>query len=294
MPSIHQLIPDIYKLLGGKNDGWFTDDLSGDLARELGLVLKTNMGNRSPKRALRLSQMGIQCPHALWLSVHSPELAEPTQPWAIIKFSYGHIIESLILTLAKAAGHDVQGEQDEVTLDGVTGHRDAVIDGCIVDVKSAASRSFEKFKNRLLEQDDSFGYLDQLDGYVVGSYDDPLVSNKTHGYILAVEKQLGHLCLYEHRIREQSIRDRISYYRKVVASDVPPACSCGTVADGESGNVKLDMRASYNPFKWECFPHLRAFLYSGGPRYLTKVVKQPKNKDGPIREVDKHGKQVYH
>ena len=294
MPNIYTLIPDIYELLGGKNEGWFTDSLSGDLARELGHVLKENMGDRAPRRTLRLSQMGVQCPCALWHSVHKPELAEPPQPWAIIKFAYGHIIEALVLTLAKAAGHKVEGEQDEITLDGVTGHRDAVIDGCLVDVKSVASRSFPKYKDGTLAQDDSFGYLDQLDGYVVGSRFDPLVTTKDRGYILAVEKQLGHLALYEHRVREESIRGRISQYKQIVNSDEPPACRCGIVADGEAGNLKLDVRASYNPFKWECHPNLRAFLYSGGPRYLTKVVKQPKNKDGPIPEVDKYGKYVYH
>src|SRR6266849_6159935 len=40
--------------------------------------------------------------------------------------------------MAKAAGHEVLGEQDELTLDGVVGHRDCVIDGCIVDVKTTS------------------------------------------------------------------------------------------------------------------------------------------------------------
>lgn len=294
MPSIHQLVPDIYKFLGGKNEGWFTEALAGEFARELGTVLTKNLGHREPKRALRLSQVGIDCPRQVWYSVHRPELAEPTQPWAVIKFAYGHIIESFILKLAKAAGHDVQGEQDEITLDGVTGHRDAVIDGCLVDVKSANGRSFEKFKTKSLGQNDLFRMLDQLDGYVVGSYDDPLVTCKDYGYFLAIDQELGHTCLYEHKVREESIRERISKHKQIVDLNEPPPCECDIVADGNGGNLKLSVRASYNPFKWECHPNLRAFLYSGGPRYLTKVVKTPKNSDGPIPEVDKRGRRVYH
>lgn len=294
MPSIRTLIPDINQLLKERQDGWFTDDLAGSLGRELSSVLKTNLGERTERKTLRLSQMGEKCPRHLWYSVHHPELAEALRPEVIIKFTYGHMIESLILMLARAAGHDVQGEQDEILLDGIKGHRDAVIDGCIVDVKSAASRSFQKFQNGTLAQSDTFGYLDQLDGYVVGCADDPLVTTKDRGYLLAVDKQLGHLALYEHFAREHSIRERARAYKAIVSLSEPPACTCETVSDGGSGNIKLGLRASYSPFKYCCFPNLRTFLYSDGPRYLTRVVRTPMNKDGPIPEVDRHGKRIYH
>jgi hypothetical protein len=90
--------------------------------------------------------------------VHHPELGEELPPQARIKYAYGHIIEHLIIELARAAGHEVVGEQDEITVDGILGHRDCVIDGCIVDVKSAASRSFLKFRDKTIAQDDPFGY----------------------------------------------------------------------------------------------------------------------------------------
>lgn len=202
----------------------------------------------------------------------------------------------MIIELAKAAGHCVTGEQDEIRLDDIVGHRDCVIDGAIVDVKSTSSLGFEKFKDKSISENDGFGYLDQLDAYVVGSYlaDDPVVTIRDRGYLLAIDKQLGHMCLYEHRVRENSIRQRIEYYKQIVEKDQPPSCTCGTVADGKSGNIQLDVRASYNAFKHQCFPHLRTFLYANGPRYLTKVVRRPMRKDGtPIPEIDKHGKFVY-
>ena len=213
---------------------------------------------------------------------------EPLPPWARIKYTYGHILEALVIAMAKAAGHEVTGEQDEVFVDGIRGHRDCVIDGCIVDVKSAASRSFLKFKDGSIASEDTFGYLDQLDGYAVGSVDDPLVRVKDRAYLLAIDKQLGHMVLYEHKIRPENIRARIRAYKAIVERNTPPPCECGEVADGGSGNIKLDAKASYNNFKYCCKPHLRTFLYARGPVYLTKVVRVP-----DVPEVDRNGKIVY-
>jgi hypothetical protein len=285
--TIATLIPDIYQLIQRK-DGWFNETLSEALASDISKRLRVQLGESKGPPSLRLSQMGPRCPRALWYSIHHPELAEALPPWAEIKYSYGHVLEALAVCLAKAAGHRVEGEQDELVVDGIRGHRDCVIDGCIVDVKSSSSRGFAKFKDGSLEQSDSFGYLDQLDGYMVGSADDPLVTVKDRGYILAIDKTLGHMVLYEHRRREAHIRRRISDYRRIVSSESPPACTCGTVADGKSGNIRLDTKASYNLYKHTCFPNLRIFLYSDGPRFLTKVERKP-----DVPELDRTGKIVY-
>jgi len=232
-------------------------------------------GKRSDPPSLRLSKMGDMCPRHLWYSIHHPELAEALPAEAIIKFSYGHTIEALAISLAKASGHSVTGEQDELTVDGIKGHRDCVIDGYVVDVKSCSGRMFEKFKTKTIRNDDPFGYLAQLDGYMVGSADDDLVLHKDVAFIWAIDKTLGKMCLYEHHLREMYIRERIARYKKIVALDVPPRCECGSVADGKSGNLKLDAKASYSPFKRQCIPHLRTFLYSTGPVDLVKVVRKP-------------------
>lgn len=285
MKSIYTLIPDIYSLVGGPNG---ITNLPPDLGANVHNAVATSLGPRTT-RGLRLSGMGDKCPCALWYSVNRPELEEHIPPYARIKYTYGHIIEHLIISLAKAAGHSVEGEQDEILLDGIRGHRDCIIDGCIVDVKSAATRSFAKFKDKSIATDDPFGYLAQLDGYVIGSIDDERVKVKDRGYLLAVDKQLGHLALYEHTVRERYIRERIRDYKQIVSSSEPPRCKCISVPDGKAGNLKLDTRASYSTYKYCCNPNLRTFLYSDGPRYLTKVVRQP-----DVTEVDKQGKVVYH
>jgi hypothetical protein len=290
--QISSLVSDIYSTVQRK-DGWLTNSLASDLGKHLSERLVEQFAPRSGKGTLRLSKMGDQCPRALWYSVHYPELAEKVPGHTEIKFYYGHILECLVLPLAKAAGHEVVGEQDAVSVDSIVGHRDAIVDGCLVDVKSASGRSFEKFRDGSIKMDDPFGYLSQLDGYVVGSLDDPLLRVKDRAYILAIHKELGHLCLYEHRVREDHIRHRIASYKQIVERSSPPACTCGTVADGESGNVKLDMRASYSPYKHCCFPNLRTCIGSGDkPRYFTTVVKWPKFQGVPLMEVDRHGNRI--
>ena len=284
--DINTLIPDIYKLVGGK-ENWLQGDIANQFTTELTIKLQGSLEEKGSPR-LRLSGMGPKCHCALWHSIHSAMDAEPLPPWAKIKYTYGHILEALVIAMAKAAGHEVTGEQDAVSVDGIVGHRDCVIDGCIVDVKSASSRGFQKFKDRSITSDDTFGYLDQLDGYIVGSLHDPLVRDKEHGYLLAIDKTLGHMCLYEHTAREESIRKRIRDYRDVVALSRAPPCTCEQVPDGKSGNIKLGIRASYNAFKYQCHPQLRTFLYASGPVYLTHVARKP-----DVIEIDKYGKVVY-
>lgn len=289
MKNINSLIKDIYATVGHRELGWFTGNIAEDFSRELNLRLVEATAPRKEVSGLRLSKMGEHCPCQLWHSVHTPELAEPYQPWALIKFTYGHILETLVIALAKAAGHEVTGEQDALTLDGVPGHRDCVIDGCIVDVKSLNSLGFQKVKDGNVATDTFLrDYLDQLDGYLVASANDPLVRVKDRGYILAIDKVKGHLALYEHKVRESSIRERIRRYKSIVALEKAPACTCGTVADGKSGNIKLDLKASYNPYKFCCKPGLKVFIYADGPRYLTKVVRKP-----DVLEVDRYGKIIY-
>lgn len=287
MKSIHTLIADIQALVQRK-DGWFTDELSQEFGREVARRLQEKFSEAPRTPTLRLSKMGPQCPCALWNSIHHPELAEPLPPWAEVKYTYGHILEALAITLAKAAGHEVCGEQDAIVVDGIVGHRDCVIDGCIVDVKSSSSFSFLKFKEGTIKVSDDFGYLDQLDGYLVGSAGDPLVRTKDRGYLFAIDKQLGHMCLYEHELREESIRNRIREHKRVVRLSSSPTCTCGTIPDGKSGNIRLDTKASYNSYKFCCNPDLRTFIYADRPRYLTKVVRVP-----DVPEVDKHGNMVY-
>lgn len=286
MTSIYTLVPDIYEQVQKKN-GWFTNTLADSFATDVSKRLSAQLNETQRSSTLRLSKMGPTCPRALWYSVHHPELAEPFPPWVEIKLAYGHMVEVLAITLSKAAGHEVVGEQDEVILDGVKGHRDCIIDGCLVDIKSTNSIMFKKLKMGQTDDLDNFGYLSQLDGYVTASLSDPLLKIKDRGYDLFVDKTLGKLHLHEHQIREQYIRERVSAYKRIVEKDKPPTCECGVISIGMSGNVALNPRASYSAYKHQCFPGLRTFIYSEGPAYLVHVAREP-----DVTEIDRFGNKV--
>jgi len=284
--SIHTLIPDVYELLQRK-DNWFTNELAEEFSKQVALRLQDHLGipDKSPK--LRLSKMGEVCPCALWHSIHSPDEAEKLPPWAVFKLAYGHIIEALALTLAKAAGHTVEGEQDAVELDGIQGHRDAIIDGALVDVKSGTTFGIKRLKDRSIASNDPFSYLVQLDGYLSASREDHLLVLKDKAYLWGIDKTLGHMALYEHKHRDFLVRERVKKSKDIVGLAYPPACECGTEPFGKSGNIGLDTRASYSMYKHCCFPKLRTFLYADGPVYLTKVVRKP-----DVTEIDRYGKLV--
>jgi hypothetical protein len=283
-------VPDIQALLKRK-DRWFELRHSQAWADAIATqgVKQFIRGPEVPQ--LRISGLGPKCPKALWHSVHTPELAEPFPPWAELKFAFGDVIEALAIQLARASGHEVTGEQDELWADGVKGHRDCVIDGAVVDVKSCNSRQFEKFKRKQVKGDPFIGgYLDQLGGYILGSQSDPLVRSKDRGFILAINKELGHVALYEHRFDECEcirLRQRIIECKRVVGLHSPPPCQCGTLASGASGNIRLDTVASYNPYKFCCFPTLRVFVYAEGPAYLTHVERKP-----DVTEVNRLGEVI--
>lgn len=283
--EINTLIQDVYQVI--QQEGWEDALIQRGLNQEISQRLQGTVKRQKEKARLSLSKMGPSCPRALWYSIHQPDLAEPLPAPARFKYTYGHLIEAVALTLAREAGHLVEGEQDEVSVDGVSGHRDCVIDGCVVDVKSCSSLAFLKFKNQTIAEDDPFGYLEQIDGYVVGSLDDSVVKVKDKGYLWAIDKQLGKMYLYEHKVRVEHIRLRIKKYQQIIALPSPPSCQCGTIADGQTGNIQLDTAASYSAYKHLCFPQLRTFIYSKGPKYFTEVVKVPTYRGLPLIEIKK-------
>lgn len=284
--NISTLITDINKVV---QTNWMTDEIAKEFSHGLAERLRSK---EEARRELRISQLGPRCPKALWHSIHTPELAHPIPPWAQITYSYGHMVELQAIALAKAAGHEVTGEQDELYADGVKGHRDCVIDGHVVDVKSCGRYGYQKFQSGSIVGDDLFGYLDQLDGYLLASLSDDLVRFKDTGYILAVNKELGHMCLYEHKARFDRIRDRIAEYQSICSKSTPPECRCGTVKHGSSGNIKLDTQASYSVFRYQCFPDLRTFLYKEKDGYKPVYLVPPITKMPNVIEINRFGDRI--
>ena len=142
-----------------------------------------------------MSSIGTPCKRKLWYKVNKPEIGERLDAKMLLKFFYGDMIEELILSMVKASGHTVDGMQDRVNVHGIRGHRDAVIDGMTIDVKSCSPFAFKKFRDGELRDNDPFGYISQLSSYVYAAKDDPLVTDKTRGAFLAIDKVNGRFVL---------------------------------------------------------------------------------------------------
>jgi len=222
-----------------------------------------------------MSNIGSKCDRKLWYTVNEPNKAEPLPPEVRFKFAFGHILEELVLFLAKEAGHSVEGTQDTLTIAGVKGHRDAVVDGVLVDVKSASSYSFKKFEDGLTSDKDSFGYLDQLGAYLYASQDDPVVVHKDRAAFIAVDKTLGHITVDVQPNTYKNYDKVVAEKKAVITQKEPPPRAFSDEPDGKSGNRKLGTECSYCAFKNNCWSGLQTYIYSSGPRYLTRVVREP-------------------
>lgn len=273
---------DIYGLIdkGFVGSAEWTDALGLAMAREV--ATKFDAEIRNGQGYLRPSNLGEECDRKLWFSVNQPETKEQLPSEARIKFLFGDILEELLLALAEACGHTVSCRQKEVTYLGLVGHIDAIIDGTLVDCKSASSIAFKKFSNHLTPDKDSFGYLSQIGFYLEAVQNEPEITDHERAAFLVIDKTLGHICLDFHSRSDlsQDWSERVNRKTKAIASQALPNRGYFPEKDGASGNLKLGLECSYCPFKQQCWPGLRTFLYAQGPRYLTHVVRTP-----DVREV---------
>lgn len=273
--SLNNLIKDIYLTV---DKGVDSEKLDKALSESLPSLHEVLLSRLSPDslaaQDLRMSSIGDKCHRKLWYKKHKPETAEELQPWVKIKFLYGDIIEWLALFLVSLAGYKVTGQQTELDVEGVKGHRDAIVNGTLIDVKSANSRGFDKFKNHGVLDDDPFGYMDQLSIYHHASA--PELTNKDTAAFLAFDKEMGHMVLDEYPMPPRDWNTAVRKLKEVVDNkDQLPERGYQPVPHNKSGNMQLDLACRYCPFKKECYPELRTFLYASGPVYLTTVNKAP-------------------
>lgn len=259
------------------------DDIYGALAEgqiDIELFHHEEPEHNKEGEYIRLSSVGQPCARKFWYGLNRYEAAEPLRPQANLMFMIGHVIEHVVLDVARKAGHDVEYEQKEVEVNGVLGHLDAVIDGLVVDVKSASPYSFSRFQsaNGLEEREDKFGYLSQLASYLSAVRDDSCVLYPNRAAFLAINKVTGELALDVKEFSDEDLQrnlDLIEQRKEIAVKTAVPARGFEDKPIGKSGNRGLDTNCSYCQFKHECWPGLRTFLYSNGPSFLTEVVKTP-------------------
>lgn len=266
--TLDTLVKDIYEALEKGNVKIDTAKLAEVLDRRLNQEI-------SERPRLRMSNLGAPCERQLWYKINIPDKAEPLKGNVLLKFIVGDVLEELVLSIAEACGHRVEHRQRDVEVNGVQGHIDGIVDGVLVDVKSASSFSFDKFRRGLSDSTDSFGYLSQLGLYGHSTREQVDQGARGTAAFIAVDKQHGHIHVDKHKLEERDWESITEAKKEMVASSEPPPRAFHPVAEGKSGNLKLDVNCSYCPFKYECYKGLRAFLYSKGPVYLTHVEREP-------------------
>ena len=278
MKSLNNLIEDIYKNIQPICDGESLD-LSEEQIDKFGEDMKNVLRNwssptvRDSRFTLRMSNVGKPL-RQLWYDNKS-EMDSSVTPITMIKFLYGHILEEVVLMLARLSRHEVSDEQKEVTVNDVKGHMDCKIDGEVVDVKPASSFAFKKFKYGTLPDDDPFGYISQLSGYEQSE-------GTTGGGFLVINKETGELTFYApDEFDKIDTGKRIKTIRKAFKSKTPPDKCYPEIPEGTKGNMKIHRGCSYCPHKFVCHSDsndgqgLRGFRYAKGVVYFTKVVKEP-------------------
>lgn len=271
MKSIETLVADIYDLAGGRNlpagegvvppisyDSWF----------------KERSGRKD--KTLHFSEIGTPCLRKLWYNLNEPESALPLDGNTRIKFLYGDMLEGLVISLAKVAGHDVTNEQERVVIhrdDGwtISGRIDCDIDGVTVDVKSTTKFGVRKFEDGL--KDDPFGYASQLAGYGVAK-------NTENLGFLTIQKELGHIAYHPLRnvaMEKHLFRARCDSAVDAVTGKLDDLPRIVPIAQSAtSKNTKLATTCSYCAYRKRCYPEARTFIYSNGPEFLVDVVTLPK------------------
>lgn len=274
MTEHHPLVKSIYRVV---SEG---AEVTEEQAKSFGeaivdLVTSRLNPNKEQKFTLRMSNIGKGA-RQLWYDKRYGN-EETLPPHTSLKFMFGDIIEQLLLFLADVGGHNVSARQAEVALDGIKGHVDADIDGVTVDVKSASTHAFKKFADGTLADNDAFGYIEQIAGYAA--------ARDTDGAFLAMDKQNGHvayLSFTKEELAKFKVRDTIAHKKEAVESDELPERCYPDEEEGKSGNRALGVNCSYCPHNRRCWADandglgLRVFRYSSGPKFLTKVVVEPR------------------
>lgn len=278
--KLNTLIDDIYTTISTLSEGKPLN-VSEKAIEEFGEDMKEALRHwatppeRNTTEHLRMSNIGKQ-DRQLWFDINSTsKTTETLPPHLHIKFLYGHLLEVLVLFFVKLAGHKVTSQQKEVSVQGIKGHMDCVIDGEVVDVKTASGYGFKKFKDGTLAEDDTFGYLAQLAGYEY--------HNKTNkGGFLVLNKETGELTMFvPEDLDKPNITSRIKNIKQTIKRKTPPEFCYDPIPEGKSGNMKLPRGCMYCKHKVECHKDandgqgLRVFNYAKGPVYFTNLVKVP-------------------
>jgi len=180
-----------------------------------------------------------------------------------LKFTYGAMIEALVVLLLQASGISIQEANGKCSLTvsetQIDGEFDLIIDNKVWDVKSASPYSYEnKFKDlQSVIDGDEFGYIAQLIGYC-------WATGKKPGGWIVVNKVTGEIKIVEANFTNAQVTDAINAIRHTVVhfEQNMPIPECKGVIDETfrkkpTGNKVLNRSCEYCSCKFKCHPGLQ-------------------------------------
>jgi len=214
--------------------------------------------DNNQRRTFRLRMSNIGKPYCqLWFEKNKPDEALPRPNTFAIAMLIGDIVEAVLKGLMTEAGIEY-GDSDNVVLDietgKISGSYDMVLDGAVVDIKSASDWSYKnKFESyESLKNSDAFGYVGQLAGYAKAAGLLPggwLVLNKSTGDFKYVPAELD-IDIELTKLKETHDKLEKNEFERCFE----PIAE--TFNRKETGNTILPKECSFCDFRKSCWPNL--------------------------------------
>ena len=216
----------------------------------------------SKKRAFTLRMSAIGRPLCQQQMEKEGAKPEPLKPSLKLKFTYGDMIEALVMAVMEAAKVNIESFQEGVShttgSTTIKGTLDVIIDGKVYDIKSASQHAFKNKFSRSdgfakIAEDDAFGYIAQ--GYLYSSAKD-----LPFGGWIAYNKETGDIAVCKAPASDAYKRSAIGKANKnikALVDDVPFKRQFEKVKEKFrnkiTGNYTIALNCRYCNFKTSCW-----------------------------------------
>ena len=249
---------------------YLLDSLEGDSSMDEDVVerfgerckdaLRKQFNGKKREFTLRMSAIGRPlCQQQMEKEGAKPE---PLKPSLKLKFTYGDMIEALVMAVMEAAKVNIESFQEGVShttgSTTIKGTLDVIIDGKVYDIKSASQHAFKNKFSRSdgfakIAEDDAFGYIAQ--GYLYSSAKD-----LPFGGWIAYNKETGDIAVCKAPASDAYKRSAIGKANKnikALVDDVPFKRQFEKVKEKFrnkiTGNYTIALNCRYCNFKTSCW-----------------------------------------
>tara|TARA_R110002051_G_scaffold407_6_gene1815 strand:- start:9131 stop:9976 length:846 start_codon:yes stop_codon:yes gene_type:complete len=272
---------------------YLLDSLEGDSSMDEDVVerfgerckdaLRKQFNGKKREFTLRMSAIGRPlCQQQMEKEGAKPE---PLKPSLKLKFTYGDMIEALVMAVMEAAKVNIESFQEGVShttgSTTIKGTLDVIIDGKVYDIKSASQHAFKNKFSRSdgfakIAEDDAFGYIAQ--GYLYSSAKD-----LPFGGWIAYNKETGDIAVCKAPASDAYKRSAIGKANKnikALVDDVPFKRQFEKVKEKFrnkiTGNYTIALNCRYCNFKTSCWGN--EIVFRKNPRGASSkwYVGEPK------------------